>query len=117
VYDCKGLKYKLCATWRKSRTRERERDDNKDKNRERGEDEDYNNFLHDIHKSVQPPKFSGGISFKPNIVFSFLDMLEKCFDGELPKKEKVRAFSLLLRERAHNKKERLKDFKHGALSI
>ena len=50
---------------------------------------------------VQPPKFFGGISFKPNIVLSFLDMLEKCFDGELPTKETVRAFSLLLRERAH----------------
>jgi hypothetical protein len=44
---------------------------------------------------------SGGIYYKYNIVLSFLEMLEKCFDKELPTKENVRAFSLLLRERAH----------------
>lgn len=50
---------------------------------------------------MQPPNFSGGINFKPNIVLPFLEMMEKLFDAKLPMKENVRACSLLLRERAH----------------
>ena len=50
---------------------------------------------------MQPPTFSGGANVKPETVLSFLGTVENLFEGELSDKEKVRAVSFLLRERAH----------------
>ena len=61
-----------------------------------------NTLLHDIRKSVQPPTFSGGANVKPETVLSFLSTVENLFEGELSDKEKVKAVSFLLRERAHS---------------
>ena len=60
-----------------------------------------NTLLHDIHKSVQPPIFSGGANIKPEAILSFLRMVEKLFKGELSDKDKVRAVSFLLTGWAH----------------
>ena len=60
-----------------------------------------NYLLHDIRKNVQPPTYSGGANVRPETVLSFLGTVENLFEGELSDKEKVRAVSFLLRERAH----------------
>ena len=60
-----------------------------------------NSLLQDIRKNVQPPTFSGGANVKPETVLSFLGTVENLFEDELSDKEKVRAVSFLLRERAH----------------
>ena len=47
--------------------------------------------MHDIHKRVQPPTFSGGVNLKLEATLSFLRMVENLFEGELSEKVKVRA--------------------------
>ena len=51
-----------------------------------------NTLLHNIHKSVQPPTFSGGANIKPAAVLSFLGTVKNLFEEELSDKEKLRAF-------------------------
>ena len=73
---------------------------NEETNRRR-KDNDKNNLLHDIHKSVQPPTYSGGVNLKLEAHLSFLGTVENLFEREFLEKEKVKAVSFLLRERAH----------------
>lgn len=69
-------------------------EENKNKNKEKGK----NNILHDIRKSLQPHIFSGGVNIEPEAILSFLGMVENLSEGELSKKEKVKAIPFLLKK-------------------
>ena len=73
----------------------------REENKKRKKDIGKNNILHDICKSVQSPIFSGGVNLKPKAILSFLGMVKNLFERELLEKDKVRAISFLLRERAN----------------
>lgn len=50
-----------------------------------------NNLLDNVHKSVRPPTFYGGLNLKPKLILSLLGIMKSMFNEEFVKKEKLKA--------------------------